>query len=350
MSSPPNDAGLSGAKPLRRQFRWRILVPVAAAAALAAVLLALVGRGQPPPHDRLSLALSSTPHATLLHLAQAEGYFTDEGLDVALTQVSHGKAALNLLLEGRVDLAAATEVPFVIGVLEGQPLRVTASMLSASREMAVVARRDHAVSAPADLIGKRIGVTFGTSGDYFLWAFLIRHKLPPERVTLVDVGPDRMVSALMQGTIDAASVWEPVRRSAEAALGANAVSFTAPDAYTVTHLVVGMAATLQARPAAVRKLVRALLKAEQFARARPSDARAVVAQRLQLDPGGLEADWRVLDFQVDLRQSQLVTWEDEARWAMARGHVRAGPVPNFMWHLHLDALQATRPDRVTVVH
>jgi NitT/TauT family transport system substrate-binding protein len=97
-------------------------------------------------------------------------------------------------------------------------------------------------------------------------------------------------------------------------------------------------------------LVRALLRAVQLARAAPREARAVVARRLQLDPAGLQSDWRVLDFQVDLRQSQLVTWEDEARWAMARGHVRDGPVPNFLWHLHLDALEASRPERVTVVH
>jgi len=52
---------------------------------------------------------------------------------------------------------------------------------------------------------------------------------------------------------------------------------------------------------------------------------------------------------VDLLQSQLITMEDEARWAMARGYVAKGPVPNFLPNLYLDALLAVRPERVTVV-
>jgi ABC-type nitrate/sulfonate/bicarbonate transport system substrate-binding protein len=351
MSTPPKDTGLAGVVPLeRRRYAWRWLAVVAVAAAFAVLALSWAERRTAVPPERLSLAVSTTPHAALLHLAQAQGYFADAGLDVSVTRVSHGKAALDLLIDGRVDLAAATEVPFVVGVLEGQPLRVMSSMLSASEELAVVARRDRGIKAPADLIGKRIGVTFGTSGDYFVWAFLTRHQLRPERVTLIDVGPGSMVSELLKGTIDAASLWQPVRRAAETALGANGVTFTASDAYTVTHLMVGQASLLEARPAAARKLVRALLHAEDFARTQPQHARAVVARQLQLDTRALEADWPLLEFRVDLRQSQLVTWEDEARWAMARGHAHSGPVPNFLWHLHLDALQATRPDRVTIVH
>jgi ABC-type nitrate/sulfonate/bicarbonate transport system substrate-binding protein len=351
MSTPPKDTGLAGALPLvRRRYAWRWLAVVAVAAAFAVLALSWAERRTAVPPERLSLAVSTTPHAALLHLAQAQGYFADAGLDVSVTRVSHGKAALDLLIDGRVDLAAATEVPFVVGVLEGHPLRAMSSMLSASEELAVVARRDRGINAPTDLIGKRIGVTFGTSGDYFVWAFLTRHRLRPERVTLVDVGPGSMVSELLQGTIDAASLWQPVRRAAETALGPNGVTFTASDAYTVTHLMVGQASVLDARPAAARKLVRALLHAEDFARTQPHHARAVVARQLQLDTRSLEADWPLLEFRVDLRQSQLVTWEDEARWAMARGHARPGPVPNFLWHLHLDALQATRADRVTIVH
>jgi NitT/TauT family transport system substrate-binding protein len=48
-------------------------------------------------------------------------------------------------------------------------------------------------------------------------------------------------------------------------------------------------------------------------------------------------------------QSQLITLEDEARWAMARGYIAMGPVPNFLPHLYLDALLAVQPERVTVL-
>ena len=128
------------------------------------------------------------------------------------------------------------------------------------------------------------------------------------------------------------------------------MSFTAPVAYTVTHVVVGRNDFLRQRPGALRKLVRALLKAEHFIRERPEQAMAVAAQRLKLEPAALRPTWTGLDFRVNLLQSQLVTLEDEAQWAMARGHAPPKSVPNFLPHLYLDALLAEQSDRVTVVH
>jgi NitT/TauT family transport system substrate-binding protein len=294
--------------------------------------------------------VSSTPHAALLHLAATKGFFASEGLDASITPVSHGKAAIDLLAQGQADLAAAAEVPFVISVLKGEPFAIVATVVSASKEMAVVARRDRDIAAPRDLLGKKVGVTFGTSGEYFLWAFLIRHKLSPERITLVDVPPGQMMQELAQGSVDAVATWQPIRFNTEAALGENAASFVEPDAYTVTHVVVARSEFLKARRPAIEKLMRALLKAEAFNRSEPAQAMALVAQRLKIDARVLQTGWRDLDFRVDLLQSQLVTLEDEARWAMARGYAPTGQVPNLLPSLYLDALQAVKPDRVTVVH
>jgi NitT/TauT family transport system substrate-binding protein len=310
-------------------------------------------RVPPPaaPAETLRVALALTPDAALLHIAAAKGYFAEEGLAVTLVPVSHGKLALDLLAQGKADLSAAADVPFVISVLKGEQLGIAATVVNAPNEMAVVARRDRGIAVPHDLLGKRVGVTFGTNGEYFLWAFLIRHKLAPDSVTLVDIPPGRMAQELKSGTIDAVSTWEPIRSVAHAALGDNARSFTEPDAYTATQVVVGRSEFLKARPGTSERFVRALLKAEGFNRSEPQPTLALVADRLKLEPDALLAlGWKDLQLKVDLRQSQLVTLEDEARWAMARGYADKGPVPNFLPHLYLDALLAVRPERVTVVH
>ena len=168
---------------------------------------------------------------------------------------------------------------------------------------------------------------------------------------ILDVPPGRMAQQLASGTIDAISTWEPVRSDAHAALGDNARSFTGADAYAASQVVVGRNEFLKTRPGAIQRLMRALLKAEAFNRAAPQQAFALVADQLKLDTRTLAASgWKDFQLKVDLRQSQLVTLEDEARWAMARGYADKGPVPNFLPHLHLDALLAVQPERVTVVH
>ena len=70
-----------------------------------------------------------------------------------------------MLAQRKTDMAAAAEVPFVIAVLNGQPFAIAATIVSVSTEMAVVARRDRSIAQPRDLMGKKIGVTLGTSGE-----------------------------------------------------------------------------------------------------------------------------------------------------------------------------------------
>jgi NitT/TauT family transport system substrate-binding protein len=287
----------------------------------------------------LRVAVSSTPHASLLHLAAAIDAFSAQGLAVELIPVSHGKAALDKLANGEVELAAAAEVPFVVGVLQGQPWSVLASVASVNTEMALIARRDRGIAGPADLAGKRVGVTLGTSGEYFLWAWMIRQRLPADALQQVDLPPNRLAPALAEGKVDAVATWQPVRQEAEKALGSGGLSFTAPLSYTTTHVVVGRQPVLAADPQVMRRFVRALLKAEDFLRRQPAQALSLVAQRLKMPP-----------LRVDQRQSQLITWEDEARWAMARGYVPSRPMPNLLPHLELGPLAAEAPGRVTVVH
>lgn len=327
-----------------------------AAAALAAIVLALgyLGtRGQPParnfPVEKLRIALPVLPHTALMHVAAAKGYFTDEGLDVSILPVSHGVAALSDVRQDKADLAVASEVPFVISVMQGAALGMIASLVSTSNDNIIIARRDRAIAAPRDLAGKKIGVTFGTGGSYFFWAFLVRHRLPPDSISLVDLPPDRIVGALANGSVDAVATWQPISFQAQAVLGKNALSFTEPDAYRTTMAAVGRSEFLKGHVNAIEKLVRAMLKAEEFMRSHPEETLNLAAGWLKIDVDALRPTWKQYDFRVNLLQSQLITLEDEARWAMARGYAPKGPVPNFLPHLYLDALLAVEPERVTVL-
>lgn len=336
----------------------RRLVQASAVAAIAVMILALsyLGtRGSPLtrdfPVEKLRIALPVLPHTALLHVAAAKGYFAEEGLDVSILPVSHGVAAIDDVLQGRAELAVAAEVPFVISVMKGAPLGMVANLASVSDDNVIIARRDHAITAARDLVGKKIGVSFGTSGSYFLWAFLIRHKLPlpPDSITLVDLAPNQIVGALANGSVDAVATWQPISFEAQAALGKNALSFTEPDAYRTTMAAIGRSEFLRGHPDAIARLVQAMLKAEQFMQSHPEETLDLVAKWLKSDVDTLRPTWKQFDFRVNLLQTHLITLEDEARWAMAIGHVVKGPVPNFLPHLYLDALLAVDPERVTVL-
>ncbi len=327
-----------------------------AALALAVVLLGLgylgvkiVSPAPVAPAEKLSLAMPTVPHAALLLIAAAKGYFTEEGLDLTILPVTDGKAALELVVERKADVAAVADLPFVLAVMKGEALGIAASMLRVSNDKAIVARRDRGIAEPRDLPGKTIGVTFGTSKEYFLWSYLIWRNLTPESVTQVNLSPAEIPQALVDGTIDAAATWNPTVLIGQAILGENAVSFTDHQAYRLSFLLVGQQHYLKMHPKAIEKFVRAMLRAEQFNDSRPEEATSLMAGLLKADVKAFRPGWRHFDPRVDLQQSLLVTLEDQARWAISRGHAAGGSVPNFLASLYLDALLGVKPERVTVV-
>lgn len=340
------------AKPGRRvRILAALAAGVAAAVALSLGYLGAQDRSRAPAAsvEKLSIALPPFPQGGLLPIAAAKGYFADQGLDVTLMPVSHGRVGIDLVIEGKADLTVAAEVPFVISVLKGEALSIAANMLDMPDGHAVIARRDRGIATAADLAGRKIGVSFGTSGEYNLWAFFIRHRVAPAAATLVDVAPAQIAREIAAGTVDATVTWKPLVFDVQAALGGNARVLAGDHGYVQMNVLLGRSGYLKGHPGAIEKLMRALLKAEEFTRSRPQEALALVSAWTNTDASLLLPMWKDFSFKINLRQSHLITLEDEARWAMARGHVAAGPVPNFLPNLYLDALLAVQPERVSVV-
>ena len=331
-------------------MRRRILLGGSGAAALA-ILVALTRRGVAPdePTVALRIAVPVVPHAGLIHIAAARGLFRDHGLDVSLLPQSYGKAALAELLRGKADLAVAADVPVVVEVLKGAPLSIVAAVANASNELAVLGRVERGIRAPGDLRGRRVGVTLGTSGEYFLWAFLVRNRIAPPSVQLVDVPPSGLIAALREDRVDAITAWQPVRHEAELAFGDRVVSLHAPDAYSQTYVLVGRQDFVQAHQPALRGVLRALLEADAFVEADPGAAKRQLAGLLKLSPETLDPAWRDVTLEVEQQQAQLVTLEDVATWAMTRDYAPVQPMPDFVSHLDLDTLLAVSPEHVTVV-
>jgi ABC-type nitrate/sulfonate/bicarbonate transport system substrate-binding protein len=321
------------------------------AVALLASVYALAPRKDAGGGRRSSvrIAVPVVPHAGLVHIAAARGLFRDRGLDVTLLPQTYGKAAVAELVRGNADLAVAADVPVVVEILKGAPLSIIASVANASNELAVLGSIDRGVRSPADLRGRKVGVTLGTSGEYFLWAFLVRHRIAPQAIELVDLPPSGLIDALNRGLVDAIAAWQPVRHAAELAFGDRVASFRAPDAYAQTYVLVGRQDYVRAQRPALGRVLQALLDADAFVEADPASAKRLLAGILDLRPETIDPAWQDVTLEVEQQQAQLVTLEDVATWAMARHYAPNQPVPNFLSHLDLSTMLAVSPERVTVV-
>jgi len=324
---------------------------------LAALLGGYAWRGQIPPApptgppEPMTIAANTRYAGTgLVFIAQVKGYFAHEGLNVTLQPYITGKDALDAALEGRAELATVADIPIMFAAMKGHPVSIVATIFTVEKDLGVIGRKDKGVLTLAHLNGKRIGVTLGTSGHFMLDAMLIRQKLSTDDVTLHDLQPQELVDALLKGDVDAVATWEPYLGALRTQLGANGMIFDSEEIYEVPFNIAGTRDYVVSHAEMIKKLVRALVRAERLCRDEPDAAHQIIASAINVSIENLQELWPSYRFNVTLDQSLLLTLEDETRWAIKNQLTDRSHIPNYLDHVYPDALEAVTPAAVTVIH
>jgi NitT/TauT family transport system substrate-binding protein len=319
-----------------------------AVALVVAAAFAGCGDRRADRRERVVLAVTRTPNAALVHLALASGDFAAEGLEVDARVFPYGQLALAALVDGGVDLATAADTPLLLALLGGAHARVLASISSTTRGSELIVRAGGPVAAPKDLAGRRVGVTRGTTSEFFLERVLARSGLRLQDVVLVDRRPEALADALGRGEVDAVAAFPPYAAAIRAALGARAAVLDELASFSAFALVAAPG-FLERRGPVAERVLRALLRAERRARQDREGSEAIVARALAMDRRELAAVWDHLVLGVQLEQSLLVLLEQEARWATRTGHAPPGEVPDLRRALAPEPLRTVSPHAVRLL-
>ncbi len=299
------------------------------------------------PVERISTGLIGE-YAALILIAQDQGYFRAAGLDVAITEYPSGPAAVADLLAGKLDTAMGADFAGVRNSFAGQDLKILATM-SKSEAFFMVARRDHGINTEADLKGKKIGVTRKTVGEFYVGQFLTFNKLALRDVTIVDLPQQDLVEAVKAGHIDAAVLFEPNAYRAGSLLGSNAVRWSVQSGQSIYALLYGTSKLTTQRPQVIKRYLQAAVQAEQFVKTHDAEARSIVAKRLGYDAAYIDYIWPKFNFTVSLDQELLLNMDDEARWAIENNLTTSTKPPNYLRMLYLPALEAVKPEGITII-
>ena len=137
-----------------------------------------------------------------LLVAQEKGYFKEQGLDVQIRPYQAGKLALEAMLRGEpLDMATVGPVPIAIKALDRNDFSILTTFVYSESDDKIVARKDKGIAAGGDLKGKKVGATFGTSGQFFLTNYIVLSGLSPADVRLVDLKPNDLPEALVNGEV-----------------------------------------------------------------------------------------------------------------------------------------------------
>ena len=108
--------------------------------------------------------------------ASEKGFFKSEGLEVKSFNFVSGRAALEALLGGQLDLAFMAEYPPVIAAMRQQKFSIVTT-LSKYYGNRIVSTSTAGFKTVADLAGKRIGTTLGSNAAFFTELLLEKAKI-----------------------------------------------------------------------------------------------------------------------------------------------------------------------------
>ena len=302
------------------------------------------------PVEQITLGIAKEPLAALAMIAEKEGFFTEYGLDVTIKNYKGGKQALiEGILSGETDLATSADAPIVFNSFNAEDFKVIATIGSSEDEPKIIARKNKGISTPSDLSGKNILTKKGSAVHYFLSVFLTHSSIPEADINLYFTkSGSAMSKALINGEIDAFSHREPFIGQAKSVLGDNAIIFSKPGIYKKTFNLVSTSSAIKTKPKAIKRLLAALLAAEQFALENPDKSIDITSQYIGSVTETLALIWPNMRLRVSLDQSLITTMESQARWVIKNKFIKNSEMTNYLNYISIDLLQDVNPDVIGI--
>jgi NitT/TauT family transport system substrate-binding protein len=239
---------------------------------LVAILALLVASA--PTHAQQKIRLGLLPISEVLAavIADREGFFKAEGLDVEISKFESGSAAVSVLQAGRVDIAFANPVSAMQGMAQGLDAIVLAPgavIRSAPPDTttALLVLKDN-VKSIKDLEGKRVAVNVINSTVWLhVAAALDQRGVDWRKVRFTEIPFPQMNDPLLNEQVDGVTQVDPFRSVMMATGKVEILSWTFVEAAPGTDVsqYIALAPWVEKNHDAAVKFVRALLKGVQFA-------------------------------------------------------------------------------------
>ena len=223
-------------------------------------------------------------------VAYARGFFREEGIDAEIIRIATN---IGIVAVTTKEIGYTTAVGAGLrSAVRGLPLKVITYFNG--RPMHVLVAKSEIKTLP-DLRRKVIGFAgYGDSTEFMLRAILRQAGLELEKdVQAFQVsGSGQRLQALLSGKLDAAIVPPPFNFEAESKGFVRLMA--AADVFETS--VSGLALhvdTLRDKPGQVKRMLRALLKAQNFIRGNKPESVRVIADWLKLEPGIAQSSYDI---------------------------------------------------------
>ena len=134
------------------------------------------------------------------------GYFEEEGLNVKLIEFADGPTIIAAMESGSIDMGYIGPGAHRLCIQGRAKIFMLSQIGNADH---VLVRHSAGIESYADLKGKKIGYTSGTSSEMILQYALEEAGLTFDDIQAYEMEVSSLVSAMVSGSIDGAAAWSP---------------------------------------------------------------------------------------------------------------------------------------------
>ncbi|THF65308.1 ABC transporter substrate-binding protein [Pseudothauera rhizosphaerae] len=235
--------------------------------------------------------LPVTGHAKFF-VAQEQGFFKQEGLEVELVEFVNSADGLHAVTSGKLDIGAFGTTAPLVHYARGADLKIIGGIMGEDAAIVVTPENAGKVRTIADLKGKKIATIRLATGDAVLRGALKDAKIDWKTQTQIFElkNPPAVIEAVKSGQVDAGVVWGPHDIRAERQ-GLKVVirSTELQPGHPCCRLVVK--SDKLNNPATLEKFLRAILRAEQYTAGHRKETIDAIGKYVKLDRDILEAGY-----------------------------------------------------------
>jgi len=237
------------------------------------------GSGQPAaqqsPPPEVTIATANNMLHTAEFVGVEKGFFLKHGVKVKLQVLNIGAEINKAMQSSSAQFGGGSITAIPTARQAGLNLTLFAPYMNSAitstddNALAVVARTDSGIKTGdwKSLVGKKIGLAVGGTGDEFVRAWMTKEGVGASQVTFLNVAPGNQLAVIQDKSVDAIASWEPYQSIIMTKLGSSVFLFQRGGG--MLGYILGLETTdeyRQAHPDIVQKMADALVETEAWIR------------------------------------------------------------------------------------
>lgn len=319
--------------------------------ALAIVVILFIGQQKgnfSETPEEITVGAPALETNGLVYVAEEQGYFRKNGLNVTFKKYDSGGAAVPGLLKNETDLALASEFVVVNTIFKKGDVRTLGS-IDKFENMFVIARKDRGIEKITDLWNRTIGIPEGTIADFYLGRYLNLHNMKLSDVTFVNIRPDHSAEALAAGDVDAVVTWHPYLDRISDRYTDRLVVWPIQSSQLTYWNVVSRTDWADSHQDTIDRFLLSITQAAEYTTNHPQETKRIVQNELNYTDEYMASVWPDHQFALSLDQSLITAMENEGRWMIANNMTNASTVPDLRNNIYKNGLEAISPGSVNII-